>query len=241
MNSQFTYCLILGSTLACPMALSFDRKVQFYKKWKYLFPAMLIPAGIYIAWDSWFTSKGVWSFNENYVTGIRLFNLPLEEILFFFIVPYCCVFIYECLRCYFPRINNSRTGQTILISLAIILLCIGVFYYNRVYTSWTFILNAIFIAAIFLWKSFFLRFNCVVFLLSWLVILIPFLVVNGFLTAIPVVLYNDAENLGIRISTIPIEDIFYGMLLAMMNIVIYEKLRNRPSLTSIQTSLPNKL
>ena len=70
-----------------------------------------------------------------------------------------------------------------------------------------------------------LQFNVTAFLLAYLIILIPFLLVNGLLTAIPVVLYNDSENLGIRLYTIPIEDIFYGMLLIMMNVIGYERLK----------------
>ena len=75
-------------------------------------------------------------------------------------------------------------------------------------------------------KNYFKKFDTVSFLFSFAIMLIPFLIVNGFLTAIPVVLYNTAENLGIRIYSIPFEDIFYGMLLILMNIVIYEKLKN---------------
>ena len=70
-----------------------------------------------------------------------------------------------------------------------------------------------------------LQFNVTAFLLAYLIILIPFLLVNGLLTAIPVVLYNDSENLGIRLYTIPVEDIFYGMLLIMMNVVGYERFK----------------
>ena len=225
MNQHYTYFLILAASLAGPLALSFDKKVAFYKKWKYLFPAMWIPAALYIVWDIYFTGKGVWHFNENYITGIKLYNLPIEEVLFFFIVPYCCVFIYECIRCYFPNLKNKHTADVILMALGLILWMTGIVFYNEYYTSWTFIFNAIFITAIYCCRNYFKTFDATSFLVSYCIMLIPFLIVNGFLTAIPVVLYNDAENLGFRIYTIPFEDIFYGMLLILMTVVIYEKLK----------------
>ncbi len=227
MQNQFTYFIILAASLAAPLALSFDKKVAFYKKWKFLFPAMILPAVFYIVWDIWFTGKGVWRFNETYITGIKFYGLPLEEILFFFVVPYCCVFIYECISSYFPHLKNKPGADSVLQSLAIILLGVGIIFYNKSYTSWTFILNALFIGFIYFFRNYFKSFHAFSFIITYMVILIPFLIVNGFLTAIPVVLYNDAENLNLRIYTIPFEDIFYGMLLVLMNIVIYEKLKNR--------------
>jgi len=226
LNSHYTYFLILAASLAGPLGLSFDKKVGFYKKWKYVFPAILFPALFYIAWDIYFTSINVWHFNPEYITGIHISNLPLEEVLFFFIVPYCCVFIYECIRCYFPLLKDNTKADIILMILAAVLLITGMIFHDRYYTSWTFIFNALFIAALYAFEKYFSSFNAIAFLISYAVCLIPFLIVNGFLTAIPVVLYNDAENLGWRIYTIPFEDTFYGMLLVLMNIVLYEKLKS---------------
>ena len=188
---------------------------------------MILPALLYIVWDFYFTSKGVWSFNDEYITGIKLYNLPVEEILFFFIVPYCCVFIYACIRSYFPRLVNKKTADWFLIALAIALLITGIIYFDKDYTGWTFILTGSFILIMYLLRSFFKSFDAVSFLVTYFICLIPFLIVNGFLTAIPVVIYNNAENLGIRIYTIPFEDACYGMLLILMNIVLYEKLKSK--------------
>ena len=131
LNNHYTYFIILAASLVGPLLLSFDKKVAFYKKWKYLFPAMVIPALLYITWDIYFTAKGIWSFNENYITGIKLSNLPVEEVLFFFVVPYCCVFIYECLRSYFPHIKNKPQGNRVLKLLAVALFITGIIFYNK--------------------------------------------------------------------------------------------------------------
>ncbi len=51
--------------------------------------------------------------------------------------------------------------------------------------------------------------------------------VNGLLTYLPVVEYNQAEIIGIKIYTIPFEDVFYGMLLVLLNILLFEKFRSQ--------------
>ncbi|HPH84325.1 MAG TPA: lycopene cyclase domain-containing protein [Ferruginibacter sp.] len=227
MNTHYTYLLILVASIAGPLVLSFDKKVAFYTKWKYVFQAMILPAVFYIAWDIFFTFIGVWSFNPDYITGIHLINLPIEEVMFFLVVPYCCTFIYECIRCYFPAMTDHAAASVILKVIAAALFIAGIYFFDKSYTGYTFILTAVYIAVLFLLRWYFTGFHIKAFLISYAVILIPFLIVNGFLTAIPVVLYNDAENLGLRIYTIPFEDAFYGMLLVMMNISIFEKLRSK--------------
>jgi len=87
--------------------------------------------------------------------------------------------------------------------------------------------NGLFIGIIYFFKNYFKSFDATSFLIAYGIMLIPFLIVNGFLTSIPVVLYNNAENLGIRIYTIPFEDMFYGMLLILMTIVVYENLKQK--------------
>jgi lycopene cyclase domain-containing protein len=234
LNSHFTYFLILGASLAGPLLLSFDRKVAFNKQWKYVFPAMIFPALFFIVWDAVKTKSGVWSFNEQHIIGSKVFSLPFEEILFFLIVPFCCVFIYECMRVYFPSITGKKWGAPVLIIMAALFFIAGIFNLDRNYTFYTSLFNFLFIAALLLFKKWFKGFDASSFLISYLVTVFPFLIVNGFLTAIPVVLYNDTENLGLRIFSflpwpmhnIPVEDIFYGMLLIIMNVALFEKFRS---------------
>ena len=227
METHYIYFTILAASLLGPLALSFDRKVAFRRKWKFVLPAMILPAIFYIIWDIYFTASGIWSFNPDCITGIYIGNLPLEEVLFFFVIPYSCLFIYECFRVYFRNLKNKAHDKVILKALAVLLIIVGLVFYKKMYTSWTFIFTGIFITLLFVNKKFFRHFDATAFLISYSIILIPFLFVNGYLTSIPVIKYNDAHNLGIKISTIPLEDVFYGMLLIMMNVAIYEKLKSR--------------
>lgn len=223
MNKHYTYLLILGFSIAGPLALSFDHKVGFYKKWKSLCAAMILPAAFFITWDIIFTKKNVWSFNPDYILGYKISVLPFEEILFFFVVPYCCMFIYECIKSYFPSLQNERVSKIIFGSIGFLLLVASFFWHDRAYTFWTFIFTAVLIICVCSFKVI-ATINITVFLISYLIILLPFLAVNGVLTSLPVIIYNNTQNSGIRLLSIPFEDVFYGMLLFLMDALIFEKL-----------------
>ena len=175
-----------------------------------------------------FTKLGVWGFNADYVTGIYLFNLPIEEILFFICIPYSCVFTYHCLNKFFIFEWKSSIEHTIVLSLTVLLLIIGIYFHDKLYTSATFISLAIILLVL----KYIVKITWLPKLISiYPILLIPFFIVNGILTGIgiehPVVWYNDAENLGIRLFTIPVEDIFYGFELILLNIFLYEYFKNK--------------
>jgi lycopene cyclase domain-containing protein len=51
---------------------------------------------------------------------------------------------------------------------------------------------------------------------------IPFIVANGILTGLPVVLYDDRQNLGIRAGTIPIEDFLYSFAMLLLAFSMFD-------------------
>ena len=77
------YSVILICSIAIPLLLSFDKKLQFYKQWKLVLPAIVIVAAVYILFDIYLTRIGVWGFNSQYHSNILLLDLPIEEWLFF--------------------------------------------------------------------------------------------------------------------------------------------------------------
>ena len=84
MDTHYTYLILNLACIFFPFILSFDKKIAYYKLWKPLFIGIFISAAFFIIWDILFTKLGVWSFNPTYIIGIYIFNLPIEEILFFY-------------------------------------------------------------------------------------------------------------------------------------------------------------
>lgn len=223
---KYLYLMVNIFTILIPFIFTFSRDVKFYSKLRYFIPAMLITLSFFIVWDIFYTKWGVWGFNPRYLTGITIVNLPVEEWLFFITVPYASVFSYEALNYHIKKDFLAPYAKYITWVIIAAMLIIALFNLPKIYTSVTFILLAVFLLLhVFLIHAPYLS----RFYFAFFILLIPFLIVNGVLTGSfieeQIVWYNNDENLAIRILTIPVEDIFYGLLLLLMNVTFYEKLK----------------
>lgn len=222
MNPRYTYLLVDIGCLAAPLLLSFYPAFRFYRSWAQFIIPCLLTAAVFIAWDVLYTSLGVWGFDHRYTLGISLLGLPLEEYLFFLCIPFACVFTYHAFNRLFNFSSTSAFVHRFYIFLSVILLVLAVVYSGRLYTVATFTLLGIVLGALALRKASFLP----GFFFSFMFILIPFVISNGILTGSflgrVVVYYNPDEHIGLRILTIPVEDVFYGMLLLLLNVYGYE-------------------
>jgi lycopene cyclase domain-containing protein len=213
-------------SISVPFLAGFDKRLKFYRNWKYLFPAMLGTMLVFIPWDVYKTASGVWGFNPDHLQGIYIFNLPVEEWIFFIAIPYACLFTYHAFEYLIKKDYLGSSAKAITAVFILILLIVAVLNPDRTYTFVTFLAAAVFLTLhLFVFKADYLG----RFYVMYFATLIPFFIVNGALTGMfsaePVVWYDDTRNLGIRLGTIPIEDTVYGLLMLLMNTTIYEWLR----------------
>lgn len=222
---KLLYLLLDIGTLLCPVLLSFEKRVNYIRSWKASFLASLIIAVPFLIWDHIFTTNGFWGFNPDYTLGIKLFGLPLEEYLFFIVVPFACTFIYEVVKYYFRNFSLNWFNKIFSFSIpayGMMLLLFPTYGYYTVSVEVTATLVLLFLL---LNKQ--IKFAGVAFLIS----MIPFFIMNGILTGglteEPVVWYSELEKVPFRLWTIPMEDVLYSFTMIVGNIVVFEKLQQK--------------
>lgn len=220
---KYLYLSLDILSISVPFLASFHPKFKFYKEWKYFFPASFLSAIIYLSWDIYFTKSGFWGFNPQYLSGLYLFSLPLEEYLFFFCIPYASLFIYVAFEKLNPDFGlNEKITKLLSYSLIAFLLVLAIIFREKAYTftNFTFAVIILVVTLIFFPKV------LSKFYIAFIIILIPFFLVNGILTGSyienEVVWYNNNENLGIRLLTIPIEDTIYAFSMLLYTLFFWK-------------------
>jgi lycopene cyclase domain-containing protein len=212
--------LILGG----PLALSFDSRVSYFRRWPAVFATLLVVGFFYVVWDSRAARRGDWSFNPRYLVGTRLWGLPLEEILFFVTVPFSCLFILECVRAYLPGAPVFYSPPLYLLP-ALAFVFLAWLFRERPYTR-----TVALVTGLFLLLAASLGREMVSSSHFWLALLftyLPFLLFNGVLTGLPIVIYQPRAILGVRVFSIPLEDFFYSFSMLGFYFLVFLMLRPR--------------
>ena len=220
------YYKILFLSFIIPFVFSFHKKINFYKNFRIIFISIPISSIFFIIWDIFFTKYEIWGFNKKFVS-ISILNLPIEEYLFFFIIPFCCLYTYHVINKYEVSFFKKINWNIILNFINAVLVIVAILNFQKIYTLLC-LLSCVAIISILLNIKHSINLNA--FHTTFILIFIPFILVNGALTGSfydqTVVWYNKKMILGYYISTIPIEDLIYSYQLQLLNIIIFDKLKS---------------
>lgn len=171
----------------------------------------------FLIWDIFATHWQHWGFNPEYTTGLKIANLPIEEVLFFVAIPFVCVYAWEWVGKQKEK-KVQYKWQHFALS-AFVLLGVLVFFYGGGYSN---IIAPLFFAiVIFLFVKKY--FESTYFWTYQLVMFGLFLAFNMILTAMPIVTYGEDSIIGFRIGSIPIEDFLYNFVLINSCMLVYKK------------------
>ena len=100
------HLIYLGLLVACvigTLPLEFYFRARVYRRIRLAALAILPVAAVFIGWDYLATAAGWWHFDPRYVIGVMVGALPLEELLFFLVIPICGLLTFEAVRAIRPH------------------------------------------------------------------------------------------------------------------------------------------
>ncbi|MBT3386196.1 MAG: lycopene cyclase domain-containing protein [Prolixibacteraceae bacterium] len=222
---NFSYLLLLIGPLIIPIVFGFKKQIGFLSNLKYLIPAILFTGAIFIIWDLRFEERAIWRFNSDFVIGKNILTLPFEEWLYFLTIPFLGVFIYELLK---QRFYDFERPNSFLVLSLILFVLFGILAFStrqKLYPFFTFFLLSIYLGYTIFRNPF--KKHYTKFYLTYLIMLLPFIFIGGIISALPIIEYNPEHIIGIRLLSIPVENFISLFLLLLMNITIYEFLKER--------------
>jgi lycopene cyclase domain-containing protein len=101
---HLSYLFVLAGCLVAAIWLEPVLKVNVFRRWRRLLLTLLPVVVVFVIWDLLAIAAGHWTFDPAQTTGILLpGGLPLDEVLFFAVVPVCAILGFEAVRAVLRR------------------------------------------------------------------------------------------------------------------------------------------
>ncbi|MGB8652335.1 MAG: lycopene cyclase domain-containing protein [Mycobacteriales bacterium] len=93
-----TYLLVLAGCVLGTLPLELVLGVRVYRQWRRLLLTLLPVLAVFVTWDALAVRAGHWRYDPRQLVGLTIGNLPVEELLFFLVIPTCAVLALEAVR-----------------------------------------------------------------------------------------------------------------------------------------------
>jgi lycopene cyclase domain-containing protein len=106
---HWQYLFVLAACLAITLPLELLGPGVYRQPWRTA--CAIIPvAVVFVIWDAVAIAAGVWTYNPLYVTGVELLGrIPIEELLFFVVIPLCGLLTYNAVETLLNRLRRNRS------------------------------------------------------------------------------------------------------------------------------------
>jgi len=103
---RYEYLALLALCVVVTLPLELLLGVQVYRQAKRLALALACTGAVFVTWDLVGARLGHWDYDLTRTTGVSLLGLPLEEYLFFVVIPLCAILGYEAVRATLPDVSR---------------------------------------------------------------------------------------------------------------------------------------
>ena len=96
--SHLSYLVVIIFVMMCAFGVNLGFRLRIGKRWRELLLTEIAILVIYLFWDTWAIAKKSWFFDTHQTVNIDLLpKVPIEEVLFFIIVPLMIIISYQAL------------------------------------------------------------------------------------------------------------------------------------------------
>jgi lycopene beta-cyclase len=90
------YLVVMAACVVGTLPLELVLRARVYARWRRLVLTLLPVLVVFLSWDVLSIRAGFWSYRH--LTGLRIGDLPIEEIVFFLVIPTCAILTLEAVR-----------------------------------------------------------------------------------------------------------------------------------------------
>ena len=110
MAGPWEYLALMGACVLITLPLEFVFAARVYRRWRVLLAALIPVVIVFAIWDVVAIARDHWTYNPRFVTGIEFGTLPLEELVFFVVIPFCARLSYEAVGTVIDVVARRRGG-----------------------------------------------------------------------------------------------------------------------------------